>query len=94
MFISSLSGIVLRQAISEYNGIESYQPVINGVGGNLVSIYSARLSTEISRDSQSFGTWSDWAPNKYRCFPRDTFCGRKSRQSNFKFQIFLIVALF
>ena len=26
MFLSSLSGIVLRQAISDYKGIESFQP--------------------------------------------------------------------
>jgi hypothetical protein len=55
-----------------------YFEVINGVGGNLVSIYSARLSTEISRDPDSFGNWSYWAPSRFYLFPRDTFCRNKS----------------
>jgi solute carrier family 41 len=78
-FFDSFSGIVLREAINAYNGIESYQPVINGIGGNLVSIYSARLSTEISRDAGSFGSWAKWAPNRLFTFPYHTFFGNKSK---------------
>ena len=76
---NSLSGIVLRQAISDYDGIESYQPVVNGVGGNLVSIYSARLSTEIARDITSFGNWADWAPTRCLSYPMHAFFGIRSK---------------
>ena len=76
----SFSGIVLQDAISQYNGITSYQPVINGVGGNLVSIYASRLSTEISRDASSFGKWAKWAPKRSYSYVYHTFCGKKSNR--------------
>ena len=70
----------MREAISIYHGIELYQPVINGVGGNLVSIYSARLSTEICRDRASHGKWARWSPKKWFTFPYHAFFGKKSKQ--------------
>lgn len=76
--IISFSGIVLREALNKYEGIEAYQPVINGVGGNLVSIFSARLSTEICRDPSTFGKWPKWAPKRFFTYPFHTFFGKKS----------------
>ncbi|XP_031138480.1 solute carrier family 41 member 2-like [Sander lucioperca] len=49
MFISSIGGLILDKTVSDPNlaGIIVYAPVINGIGGNLVSIQSSRVSTEL-----------------------------------------------
>ncbi|XP_039988435.1 solute carrier family 41 member 2 isoform X2 [Xiphias gladius] len=49
MVISSIGGLVLDKSVSDPNlaGIIVYAPVINGIGGNLVSIQSSRISTNL-----------------------------------------------
>uniref|UniRef100_A0A3Q0SP32 Solute carrier family 41 member n=1 Tax=Amphilophus citrinellus TaxID=61819 RepID=A0A3Q0SP32_AMPCI len=49
MLISSIGGLILDKTVSDPNlaGIIVYAPVINGVGGNLVSIQSSRISTHL-----------------------------------------------
>ncbi|XP_068168876.1 solute carrier family 41 member 2 [Antennarius striatus] len=49
MLISSIGGVILDKTVSDPNlaGIIVYAPVINGIGGNLVSIQSSRLSTNL-----------------------------------------------
>ncbi|KAM6937874.1 solute carrier family 41 member 2 [Xenentodon cancila] len=49
MVISSLGGLILDKTLSDPNlaGIIVFAPVINGVGGNLVSIQSSRISTNL-----------------------------------------------
>ncbi|XP_038161501.1 solute carrier family 41 member 2 [Cyprinodon tularosa] len=49
MVISSAGGLILDKAVSDpiLIGIVIYAPVINGVGGNLVSIHSSRISTHL-----------------------------------------------
>ncbi|XP_011474834.1 solute carrier family 41 member 2-like [Oryzias latipes] len=49
MVISSLGGLILDKTVSNQNlsGVVLYAPVINGVGGNLVSIQSSRISTNL-----------------------------------------------
>ncbi|XP_056138386.1 solute carrier family 41 member 2 [Lampris incognitus] len=49
MVISSIGGLVLDTAVSDPNltGIIVYAPVINGVGGNLVSIQCSRIATDL-----------------------------------------------
>ncbi|XP_061826057.1 solute carrier family 41 member 2 [Nerophis lumbriciformis] len=49
MFISSIGGLILDKTMSDPNmaGIILYAPVINGIGGNLVSIQSSRISTNL-----------------------------------------------
>lgn len=37
--------------VSTYRGLAVFQPVINGVGGNLVSVQSSRLSTELHKQT-------------------------------------------
>lgn len=38
--------------VNLYNGVAVFQPVINGVGGNLVSIQASRLSTALHKESE------------------------------------------
>ncbi|KAA0724335.1 Solute carrier family 41 member 2 [Triplophysa tibetana] len=47
LVISSLGGLILDKTIADPNlgGIVVYTPVINGVGGNLVSIQASRIAT-------------------------------------------------
>ncbi|XP_058622605.1 solute carrier family 41 member 2 isoform X2 [Onychostoma macrolepis] len=47
MVISSLGGLILDRTIAnpKLEGVVLYSPVINGVGGNLVSIQASRIAT-------------------------------------------------
>lgn len=47
--IYSLGGVVLDYTVSAYKGIAVFQPVINGVGGNLAAVQASRLSTWLHR---------------------------------------------
>lgn len=46
-FFFSAGGLILDLMVNRYEGIAVFQPVINGVGGNLVSILSSRMSTRL-----------------------------------------------
>ncbi|OXA52616.1 hypothetical protein Fcan01_12664 [Folsomia candida] len=50
MFISSMGGLILDKAEQRFAPLALYQPVINGVGGNLVSVQASRISTRLHRD--------------------------------------------
>ena len=45
MTISSLGGLILDKAVNKFHGIAVFQPVFNGVGGNLVAVQASRIST-------------------------------------------------
>ncbi|XP_063218614.1 solute carrier family 41 member 1-like [Bacillus rossius redtenbacheri] len=47
MLISTFGGFILDIMMSKYKGVAAFQPVINGVGGNLVSVQASRLSTAL-----------------------------------------------
>lgn len=38
--------------MAKYKDLAVYQPVINGVGGNLASVQASRLSTELHKDNE------------------------------------------
>jgi len=52
MVISSLGGRILSGAVTTFPDIAVFQPVINGVAGNLVGIQASRVSTELHRTSR------------------------------------------
>ncbi len=78
MFISSAAGAILKESNKFYPIITMYQPVINGVGGNLVAIFASRLSTSIQRSTPS-GSYPVWAPNSFAKYPYETFFSSKSK---------------
>ena len=41
----SLGGLILNKAVNKFSGIAVFQPVFNGVGGNLVAVQASRIST-------------------------------------------------
>ncbi|XP_052745157.1 solute carrier family 41 member 1 isoform X1 [Bicyclus anynana] len=47
LFISGVGGIVLDQAVDQFQGYEVFQPIVNGIGGNLVCVQSSRLATHL-----------------------------------------------
>ena len=52
MVISSFGGRILSGAVTTFPDIAVFQPVINGVAGNLVGIQASRVSTELHRTSK------------------------------------------
>lgn len=52
MIISSMGGKILNTVITTFPHIALFQPVINGVAGNLVGIQASRISTDLHRTSQ------------------------------------------
>ncbi|XP_076237053.1 solute carrier family 41 member 3 isoform X2 [Calliopsis andreniformis] len=47
LFISGFGGLILDQVVDEFNGFVIFQPIINGIGGNLVSVQASRISTTL-----------------------------------------------
>ncbi|XP_063220530.1 solute carrier family 41 member 1-like [Bacillus rossius redtenbacheri] len=52
MLISSAGGLILDFMVSRFEGIAVFQPVINGVGGNLVAVQASRISTALHKEEQ------------------------------------------
>lgn len=46
-----MGGLVLDKAVGTYSEYVVYQPIINGIGGNLVSVQSSRISTMFHQTS-------------------------------------------
>ena len=77
-------------AVRVYRDIAVFQPVVNGVGGNLVAIFASRLSTALHRTGIQ-GTQSNWAPKRWFMYPYDTFFGNRSKLLNSVFEwLFLL----
>ncbi|XP_076262571.1 solute carrier family 41 member 1-like [Rhynchophorus ferrugineus] len=51
LFISGAGGLVLDKAVNQYPGYVTFQPIVNGIGGNLVSVQSSRTSTMLHKTS-------------------------------------------
>jgi len=49
MMISSCGGFILDYGVLVYKRIALFQPIINGVGGNLVAVHASRISTSLHR---------------------------------------------
>lgn len=52
MLISSMGGLILDFMVSRFEGIAVFQPVINGVGGNLVAVQASRISTALHKEAE------------------------------------------
>ena len=79
---------MLSEVVKTYEIAAIYQPVVNGVGGNLVAIFASRLSTRLHKFPKSLGSWVSWAPRKFWLFPYETYFGRLSM--NIQFNLFFI----
>ncbi|GJQ68374.1 hypothetical protein Trydic_g16964 [Trypoxylus dichotomus] len=79
MIISSFGGLILDYSVSRYKGIAVFQLIINGIGGNIVSVQASRLSTELHSKS----VLGYLPPNTKACVgPCTTFCEQDSGRVN------------
>lgn len=46
-----MGGLVLDAALDVFKGFTVFSPIINGIGGNLVSVQSSRISTILHQSS-------------------------------------------
>lgn len=46
-----MGGLVLDKAVGVFNGFVVFQPIINGIGGNLVSVQASKISTMLHQSS-------------------------------------------
>ncbi|XP_031335738.1 solute carrier family 41 member 1-like isoform X1 [Photinus pyralis] len=51
LFISGLGGLILDSAVGQFRGFVVFQPIINGIGGNLASVHTSRISTMLQKSS-------------------------------------------
>ncbi|KAL1492501.1 hypothetical protein ABEB36_010745 [Hypothenemus hampei] len=83
MLISSIGGLILDFMVSRFEGIAVFQPVINGVGGNLVAVQSSRIATALHKEAELgvlSSTNSDDGDDIKKIFisPMTAFCGSGS----------------
>ncbi|GFS74989.1 solute carrier family 41 member 2 [Trichonephila clavipes] len=89
VFISSAGGCVLDLAIAKFKGLAVFQPVINGVGGNLVAVQSSRISTYLHQRSE-MGTLPNSDP-KICVGPFSAFFGKGAHARSAR--VLLLMAL-
>lgn len=46
-----MGGLVLDAVVNIYKGFVVFQPIINGIGGNLVSVQASKISTMLHQSS-------------------------------------------
>ncbi|GMR50573.1 hypothetical protein PMAYCL1PPCAC_20768, partial [Pristionchus mayeri] len=73
MLISSGGGFILKRAVEQYPKIASFQPVINGVGGNLVAVQASRLSTAYHQMGRLGELPNGWTVRRFASFTRAFF---------------------
>ncbi|KAJ2891199.1 hypothetical protein IWW38_003726 [Coemansia aciculifera] len=50
---SSIAGIIVEKCAERYPGMPALVPVMNGIGGNIGTVFASRLSTSLHRSSRS-----------------------------------------
>lgn len=90
MIISSFGGLILDYSVSQYKGVAVFQLIINGIGGNLVSVQASRLSTEL----HSRSILGILPPNTKACVgPCTTFCDKEEsgRVNTARILMFMVI---
>ncbi|XP_065314054.1 solute carrier family 41 member 1-like isoform X2 [Gordionus sp. m RMFG-2023] len=91
MLISSMGGFILDFAVHRFKGIAVFQPVMNGVGGNLAAIQASRLSTQLhAQNVKSPATCHTHEKRKKKNFIA-TFCGPDSNSRTSRILLALVV---
>ena len=75
MLISSVGGLILDLAVVKFHGIAVFQPVMNGVGGNLVAVQASRMSTKLHVESGGKGPGRLSPTDKVCVTPCSILCG-------------------
>ncbi|CAK5108426.1 unnamed protein product [Meloidogyne enterolobii] len=90
MMISSSGGFVLERAVMNFQQMPLYQPVMNGVGGNLAAVAASKLSTFYHQCS-TIGTLPfDWTIKRFYSFSRAFFSSDEDSRSA---RVFLLLCV-
>lgn len=73
MLISSSGGFVLERSLQAFKQIAVYQPVMNGVGGNLAAVAASKLSTYYHKNAEPGILPSNWSMSRFLSFRRAFF---------------------
>ncbi|KAE9553250.1 hypothetical protein FO519_003508, partial [Halicephalobus sp. NKZ332] len=73
MLLSSGGGLVLEKAIKSFKQMALFQPVINGVGGNLAAVHASRLSTFFHKNAEPGLLPNGWTIRRFTAFKRAFF---------------------
>lgn len=73
MLLSSGGGFVLEKAMQSYKQMALFQPVINGVGGNLAAVHASRLSTFFHKNAEPGLLPNGWTIRRFGAFKRAFF---------------------
>uniref|UniRef100_A0A1B6LXV5 SLC41A/MgtE integral membrane domain-containing protein n=1 Tax=Graphocephala atropunctata TaxID=36148 RepID=A0A1B6LXV5_9HEMI len=88
MLISTFGGMILDVMVDAHKGVAVFQPVINGVGGNLVSIQASRLSTALHQQAE-LGSLPDHLPTTVT--PWEAFFSDRAHALTARVLMFLMV---
>uniref|UniRef100_A0A915LUD7 SLC41A/MgtE integral membrane domain-containing protein n=1 Tax=Meloidogyne javanica TaxID=6303 RepID=A0A915LUD7_MELJA len=88
--ISSSGGFVLERAVMNFQQMPLYQPVMNGVGGNLAAVAASKLSTFYHQCS-TIGTLPfEWTIKRFYSFSRAFFSSDEDSRSA---RVFLLLCV-
>lgn len=73
MLLSSGGGFVLEKAMKNFKQMALFQPVINGVGGNLAAVHASRLSTFFHKNASIGLLPNGWTIRRFGEFSRAFF---------------------
>jgi len=91
MLVSSGGGLILDFAVAKFHGIAVFQPVMNGVGGNLVAVQASRMSTYLHTTSTS-GPGSLPLKDEGVCVtPWSIVCGDDQHSRTSRILLFLVI---
>ncbi|KRX26893.1 Solute carrier family 41 member 2 [Trichinella nelsoni] len=76
MLISSGSGFILGRSVTQFKGIAVFQPIINGIGGNLVAIQASRISTYLHKN-EKLGKVASYLRGRQAANPFWVFFGKQ-----------------
>jgi len=93
MLLSSAGGLILDFAVARWRGIAVFQPVMNGVGGNLVAVQASRLSTDLhcNPEGRLPGTLPQGEKASCCPSPTSTLCGADQHSSTARILLLLVV---
>ncbi|VDK64922.1 unnamed protein product [Cylicostephanus goldi] len=90
MLLSSGGGFILENAVRQYPNVAIFQPVINGVGGNLAAVQASRLSTYFHQSATLGELPEGWTLKRFYSFTR-AFFSKDSDSRSARVLLFLVV---
>ncbi|XGW28811.1 hypothetical protein V3C99_008535 [Haemonchus contortus] len=90
MLMSSGGGFILENAVRQYPNVAIFQPVINGVGGNLAAVQASRLSTFFHQTGSLGQLPYEWSIQRFLSVKR-AFFSKDSDSRSARVLLFLVV---